>query len=201
MRRFALLPLVLVAGELAAQNPRVEVRAGASILSTNRTVFLGGASGKDQGTLSSFEFLARGDGNGVRVRLARGGFDGGLASGDLRQGDAMVMIGAQVFHVIAGYGRRARGTSLTENFVGYGRAGAGTAIGLGSSGIMLEVAGGALFGARSNLSDIASVGREGEVSVFYQLPRGLPLFAQLGYRYQWFKNRDLGTLGRGAAQG
>jgi hypothetical protein len=95
-----------------------------------------------------------------------------------------------VFHVIAGYGRRARGTSLTENFVGYGRAGAGTAIGLGSSGIMLEVAGGALFGARSNLSDIASVGREGEVSVFYQLPRGLPLFAQLGYRYQWFKNRD-----------
>ncbi len=29
-----------------------------------------------------------------------------------------------------------------------------------------------------------------EVALLYQMPRGLPLFVTLGYRYQWFKNSE-----------
>jgi hypothetical protein len=189
--------LLLLATGLHAQGPKSEVRVGAALLSTDRTVFSSGLSEQSRGTLTAFEFLALGDGAGIGLRLYRGDFGGSLAGGDIRQAEASFLIGSPVFSFTAAYGRRARGTSLTSDFLGYGRAGLRSMLTLGASGFAVELAGAGLFSSVGQPEKaITSVGREGQVGLIYQLPRGIPLYGTLGYRYLWFKNHDRAGLTR-----
>ncbi|MGH7561194.1 MAG: hypothetical protein ACRENB_09240, partial [Gemmatimonadales bacterium] len=188
--RWTLCLTALCATGVQAQGPRVEVRANAAVLSTERTVFASGLVDRSRGTMTGFEFLARGEPLGIQLRLLRGAFDGSLSGGDLRQAEATLLVGAPEFHVAAGYGRRARGSSLTSGFLGYGRVGAKSILTLGSSGVAVELSAVALLSPVGETEKtLTSVGREGEVALIYQLPRGLPLHTTLGYRYQWFKNQ------------
>lgn len=203
--RVLLLAAFADAAALTAQDN--EVRLGLFTTSARRNVLADGVVGKGGGSPKGAEFFLRSTGGGLYLRYLTAEFDarGGVGgAGPLRQADARVLLGPQVFNVEAGYSRRARSSQLKESGDSTGedliRLGGRSTVALGPSGFSIVLAAAAY--ARSDkkaqaddfFTSLRVVGWDAETGVLYQAPRRLPFFALLGYRYERLRGPEVSDL-------
>jgi hypothetical protein len=190
MTRFGpLVALTCLTVPVNAMAQPSEVYVGALALASRQNVVGPAGLIHSSGTLTGAELMARASGIGLYARYLTGSigensFRG--PSGSLRMGEARLMIGAPIFSVEGGVALRSRSSTLAEPRDELVRAGARSSIWLGPSGLSLSFAASALGRGdkEGGSTKWGLVGWEAVTAVMYQAPRGLPLYATLGYRYE-----------------
>jgi hypothetical protein len=195
MRRLTLVLvlLVLAARPAAAQTPKFEFLLGGLLLDAreNRAVGAGddAETGRGEGKLAGGELLLRSQAVGIGGRYLVGEMDssrGRFEPGTLHIADARLLLGPQAFAIELGamYRRVERDSSERQWF--YGRVGGRSTFFIGASGVAVTVAGAYYPYIYEDTEESGGRGWEGETSVRYSR-RGIPLYLQLGYRYQSFQ--------------
>ncbi|HWA57954.1 MAG TPA: hypothetical protein VG692_11915 [Gemmatimonadales bacterium] len=201
MRRFPVCLIFLAwVAPLAAQTPKFELLLGGLLLDTreNRLIGKGAAAvtGKGEGRLAGGELLLRASGIGLGGRYLVGDMDssrGAFAPGRQHIADARLIFGPQAFGIELGGMYRRIDADSTERQWFYGRVGARSTLFIGASGVAVTFAGAYYPYIYEDTKESGGKGWEGETAVRYAR-RGIPLFIQVGYRYQTFqpdtKNRS-----------
>jgi hypothetical protein len=180
-----------------------EARFGLIALSNRQNVLGTQGLAQSSASITGIEFLARGDAAGIYGRYLTGtlgnqSFRG--ADGRLRMGELRFMLGPPLFSVEGGYVLRARAGSLSDNRDKLVRLGIRSSTVFGPTGLSLSLTVGAYVRSDSVLNTTTSgttpdkkfglVGLEASTGVFYQFPRGIPLFVGLGYRYERIRSEQ-----------
>jgi hypothetical protein len=191
------LTVVLVVGVLAtsAAGAQSEVRLGGQVISARQNLLRPQGILQGTGSLTGIELLAGGSGAGIYARYLTGSV--GSASiagttGDLRAAEGRLWVGSLVFSIEGGYLFRARAPGLSGPRDNILLGGARSMIALGPSGLSVGLTVTTYVRMDSVESDdpqnperkLDLVGWEATTGVFYQAPRGIPLYASLGYRYE-----------------
>jgi hypothetical protein len=134
--------------------------------------------------LKGGELLWRGKGAGIFLRAYSGSYAPTLS--DLLELDARLLVGPRPFTMEFGYGQRGPDFSFpADSGLRYGRGGVRSTWVLGTSGFQTSFGGGVYISPDSSDSDKLKVsGWDAETSVVYQVPRGIPLYALLGFRFE-----------------
>lgn len=168
-----------------------ELRIGLSSLVAMRSSVLGvDASTPTTASISGVELFAKTQGIGLYARSLSGTFATGSAeiAGAFVLQEARVVIGEPVMSVEAGVIRRTTSGADTPHEQTFWRGGLRSMWDIGSSGVQVTLNAGVRIGhAPDGTSSSTKVlGADGEAIVIYQAPRGLPLYALLGWHYERF---------------
>jgi hypothetical protein len=165
----------------------VDFRVTATTASTKRNVSLDNAvTDRLNATVKGFEvFLGpRAGGGGIGGRILSGSF----ADKDFTLKEGQLFIGESWFRVEGAYGQRSM--FGTDSTVLFSRVGARSIIQIGGTGVSISLAGSKYLVGDFSHSRTGTTpkpdGWEGETGLFYTAPT-IPLFAQLGYRADYFK--------------
>lgn len=174
-------------------NYPVDFRVGVHTASTKRNASLADTIvGRSSASLIGFDVMISPPGGevGIGARMMSGSYP----QGNLSFKEALLFVGGNVFHVEAGYGQR----SLfgTDSLITFARGGFRWLVQIGGSGVSLSVNGSGYSpgdfhpvetsGSSGSHTSSAFLGWEGETNIFYTLTK-VPIFAQLGYRTEYFK--------------
>jgi hypothetical protein len=151
-------------------------------------------------TVSGVEGMAQGDGVGLYGRYLNGSFSSsaGAAAGQVRSMEVRLIIGPPVFSLQAGYVRRDRTSPLSSQTDNLLLTGGRSSVRFGPSGLTLNLSLGAYVrsdsapepGSSSSGTKVGVVGWEAMSAVVYQAPRGIPLYFQLGYRFERIRSEE-----------
>jgi hypothetical protein len=172
----------------------LETRVGALVIPTRQNLLNAQGLSHNTGTVSGGEFLLRNDAFGLYGKYLTGTVGTASARSDdgrLRLADLRVMIGAPIFSVEGGYGRRARSGSISDGADNLVRFGARSSVDLGPSGLSLSLSANAVgrsdsvpaTSGASTSKKFGVVGWEAATAVLYQHHRA-PVYIMLGYRYE-----------------
>lgn len=185
--------LLLMATSLAGQTPKFELLLGGVLLDAreNRVVGTGVPenANRGEGKLAGGEILVRARTIGLAGRYLVGDMEqtrGNFVPGRLHIADARLILGPQAFAVEAGGMYRKMATDSTPRQWFYGRLGARSTFFIGASGVAVTLAGAYYLYVYEDTEETGGRGWEGETSVRYSR-RGIPIYVQLGYRYQSFQ--------------
>lgn len=196
---------MVVTGPIAAQTPiptttptptppeevyRSEARIGVTSMSLQRFSAIDGA-GTATGamTLTGLELFARAENIGIYARTISGTSTAsgqGLA-GHFALREVRLILGDRTFSPEVGIMRRTTSTDADSERTIY-RAGLRSQWEIGGSGVQVTLSGGVYLSkvAESGGSSFKVTGLAGEATLLYQAPRGLPLYALAGWRYERF---------------
>jgi hypothetical protein len=167
----------------------VNFQVGVSTASAKRNVSLNDAvSDRIDASIKGIEgFISpRQGGVGIGGRILSGSYQG--EDFTLREG--RLFVGQNWFRVELGYGERSlHGTDSTALFT---RAGARSIVVIGGTGASISFSGSKYLQGDFSHSKNATEkpdGWEGETGIYYTAPR-IPVFAQIGYRTEYFKLGD-----------
>ena len=179
--------IMVIPLQLLAQDPYpVDLRIGVQTASTKRNTSLSDAvTARMSATVTGFEATLSGDDGAVGIggRLLRGSYE----NGDYSLKEVRGFIGGSWFQIQGAYGQR----SLfgTDSMFTFAKPGARLVIPIGGSGVSLTMSGAKYFpadfgGKKTELTK--TDGWEGETGLFYLFPV-VPLYAQFGYRNEYFR--------------
>lgn len=185
--------VLLLLAPSVSQAQKSEFRLGGMFLGTKLNAVGVGPTGISS-TVTGVEAMAQGDGMGLYGRYLSGDFSSsaGAAAGQVRSMEVRLMIGPPVFSVQAGYVRRDRTNPLSSQTDNLLLAGGRSSVRFGPSGLTLNLSLGAYVrsdsvpepGSSSPGTKVGVVGWEAMSGVVYQMPRGIPFYFQLGYRFE-----------------
>jgi hypothetical protein len=179
--------MIVSAVPLRAQTPRLELTIGGSSVLAKRNEAFGTVVGSGTATMTGLELTARAGWFRLSGRIINGTFgadSGGTPSTQVTSAEAGVGLGARVFSVEAGYGRRAFTAQLGTQVYAYGRIGARSVIDLGSTGLAVTIAGADYLDLKS-VPGATIKGAEGETALVWT-PSRIPVYASVGYRFEQF---------------
>lgn len=163
-------------------------RLAGILMSTTRGAVQGaGPYQEATGSLRGADVLLRFGGIGVRGRLLSGDLgsgDPGLI-GDFMSREVALIVGPRAIALEGGLGERTAtvGDSVPE--FGTLRFGLRSEWGLARGAVRISFSGGVLLrGTISNINLAERAGKDAEVSVLVQPSHRVPLFVQVGYRYE-----------------
>lgn len=168
-----------------------ELRIGLSSLNVLRSSVLEGTGPTSTtGTLNGVELFGRTENIGVYARSLSGTFSAGsqgLAGGFVLQ-EARLVIGSPTLSVEAGAIRRTTSALNDQRDETFWRGGLRSNWDIGSSGIQVTLSAGGRFGKAPDgaTTSMKFLGVDGEATVVFQAPRGLPIYALAGWRYERF---------------
>lgn len=188
-----LIVVAVVAQGLEAQAPKFEFLLGGMLLDAreNRAVGAGdeAVTGRGEGKLAGGELLLRSSAVGLGGRYLVGDMDstrGLFVPGRVHIADARLILGPQAFAIeVGGMYRRVEADSSERQWF-YGRVGGRSTFFIGASGVSVTFAGAYYPYIYEDTEESGGRGWEGETAVRYSR-RGIPLYVQLGYRYQTFQ--------------
>ena len=190
MRTLSSLTVLTLAIVVSGHAQGFEFRLGASSLNSHRNVTQTSGSASSTESLAGLDLLLRSSNAGLMVRAYQGTFGdatGQLATGDLLYADARLLLGSRPFAVQLGYGRRAESESFGENFSQFAIGGAMTTIRIGASGLTVSLGAAAFVEIDSDKDKVVQLfGGEIESQAQYALPRGIPAYLMIGFRFNRF---------------
>ena len=172
----------------ATAQSKLELRAGAVTMLSQRAAMFEGGVGTGKGTMAGVELVARRRYVGLMARLFGGTFaaeSGSAATGRVSMGDVRLLAGPRFLAAEIGYGRRGFTGAFGSRSWPVGRVGIRSALAIGGSGLSTDISVTYSLAMGGGDGTGQATGREAETRLIY-IPPTRPIYVGLGYRHERF---------------